>query len=168
MNRRRYLAVAVCSVFVGACAAKPNPAVDTAAEEQAVRARSAEVLAAENAHDYDKATTYYTEDAVVQPADMPPVRGRTAVRALYAEFDKMGFPKIEGTTDRLTVAQSGDVAYEVGTNKLSWTTPTGPVVQMGKYLVVWKKVEGSWYGDALSFSNDTPPAPQPAAAPAKK
>jgi hypothetical protein len=35
---------------------------------------------------------------------------------------------------------------------------------MGKYLVVWKKINGEWFAVALSFTSDTP-APVPLSVP---
>jgi hypothetical protein len=34
---------------------------------------------------------------------------------------------------------------------------------MGKYLAVWKKIDGEWYAAALSFTSDAPtPVPMDA------
>ena len=38
--------------------------------------------------------------------------------------------------------------------------PEGDLLDMGKYLVVWKKTDGEWFVQALSFTSDTP-APVP-------
>ena len=61
-----------------------------------------------------------------------------------------------------SVAQSGDLAYETGVNRMMFTTPQGDVLDVGKYLAVWKKVDGVWYVAALSFTSDAR-APMPVA-----
>lgn len=33
-------------------------------------------------------------------------------------------------------------------------TPNGDVLDMGKYLLVWKRIDGEWYAAALSFTSD--------------
>jgi hypothetical protein len=38
--------------------------------------------------------------------------------------------------------------------------PDGDLLDVGKYLAVWKKIDGEWYIVALSYSSDAPaPAP---------
>ena len=146
-----------------ACAAAPQ--IDLEAEAAAVRARSEAVVAAEAAMDADAAAAFWAEDAIIQPAGSPQAQGRSAIRELYGEFFGSGMLKeFSGTTSGLHVAASGDLAYEYGVNRMVFTGPEGDLVDNGKYLAVWKKIDGEWYVAALSFTSDTP-APVPAAAP---
>ena len=39
-------------------------------------------------------------------------------------------------------------------------SPEGDLLDMGKYLLVWKKVNDNWYIAALAFTSDAP-APVP-------
>jgi hypothetical protein len=36
-------------------------------------------------------------------------------------------------------------------------TPDGPVEDMGKYLVIWRKIDGEWFVAAIAVSSDAPP-----------
>jgi len=36
-------------------------------------------------------------------------------------------------------------------------TPEGSLEVLGKYLSVWKKIEGDWFIVAIAASNDAPP-----------
>ena len=143
-----------------ACA---QPKVDIAAETTALKARIEAVAAAEAAKDREKALTFWATDAIVQPAGMPQIQGREAISNLYETFfDSLGMKSFEGKSSGFTVAQSGDVAYETGVNRTVFTTPKGDVLDVGKYMAVWKKIDGVWYIAALSVTSDAPaPVPVP-------
>ncbi|MFL5500937.1 MAG: YybH family protein [Gemmatimonadaceae bacterium] len=133
------------------------------AAESALHQRSEGLQAAETALDGDKAIAFWADDAVVQPAGSPAVVGKAAILNLYHEFfATMGVKELVGTPSRLSMAQSGDLAYETGVNRIVIHTPGGDLLDMGKYLIVWKKVGGQWYVGALSFTSDAA-APTPIA-----
>lgn len=52
------------------------------------------------------------------------------------------------------------MAYEYGVNRMIFTGPEGDLLDVGKYLAIWKKIDGEWYVAALSFTSDSP-APVP-------
>lgn len=151
-------------VLLTACA----PKVDIAAETAALRARSEGVIAAEKSQNIDAAVAFYAQDAIVQPAGAPLLRGRDAVRGMYTEVFGSGAVKaFESIPTLVEVAASGDVGYEYGVNRFTLSTPAGDMLDVGKYLVVWKKVDGEWYAAVLSFNSDAPaPAPVAPASPA--
>ena len=143
---------------LGACS---GPRVDIAAETAAVSARSQGIAAAEAAQNTEQALAFWADDAIVQGAGSPQIQGHDAIRALYDSFFGSGqLKQFEGTTSYLEVSQSGDLAYEYGVNRFVLTGPSGDLLDMGKYLAVWKKIDGEWYAAALSFTSDAP-APVP-------
>lgn len=144
-------------LLLSACA----PRVDIEAETSALRARSEGVIAAEVAQNADAAVAFYAEDAIVQPAGGPQLRGRDAVRGMYSEvFGSGAVKQFESIPTLIEVAASGDIGYEYGVNRFTLTTPGGDMLDVGKYLVVWKKIDGEWYAAVLSYNSDTP-APTP-------
>jgi ketosteroid isomerase-like protein len=150
-------AILAASVVVG-CAV---PQVDVAAETEAVRTRSEGIVAAEAAQDVAEALTFWAEDAIVQPAGAPQIQGKEAIGGLYRQFFEGGqLKEFSGTTSHLEVSAAGDLAYEYGVNRMVLAGPEGDLLDMGKYLVVWKKTNGEWFVTALSFTSDTP-APIP-------
>jgi len=150
-------AILAASVVVG-CAV---PQVDVAAETEAVRTRSEGIVAAEAAQDVAEALTFWAEDAIVQPAGAPQIQGKEAIGGLYRQFFEGGqLKEFSGTTSHLEVSVAGDLAYEYGVNRMVLAGPEGDLLDMGKYLVVWKKTNGDWFVTALSFTSDTP-APIP-------
>ncbi|HET8770446.1 MAG TPA: DUF4440 domain-containing protein [Gemmatimonadaceae bacterium] len=151
------LALAVCS----SCASVP---MDSTAEVDAVRARSEALAAAEAAMDFTTALTFWAPDAIVQPSGMPQIRGHEAIKDLYGGFTTMQVKSFEGTSSHIEA--SGDLAFDYGVNRLVLVGESGDMLDVGKYLAVWKKVDGEWMVAALSFTSDAPvPAPVVASAP---
>lgn len=150
------------SAFVlGACAA---PTVDPDAEREAIRARGAGVVAAEVAEDTQAALAFWAPDAIAQGHGIPQAQGHEEIAGVYAGFfaavDEFG-----STTTRIDVAASGDMAWEYGINRAVVAGPDGPMLDMGKYVGVWRKLEGEWYLVAVAFTSDAPaPAPVQATA----
>jgi uncharacterized protein (TIGR02246 family) len=145
---------------VASCAAAPQ--VDLTAEVEAIRARGAGIVAAEVAQDASLSTSFYASDAISQPAGSPQLQGREAIHELYGHFFDGTLKDFEGITTQIDVAASGDLAWEYGINRMVLNGPDGDLLDVGKYLAVWKKVDGEWYIAALSFSSDAP-APVPVA-----
>lgn len=145
--------------LLSACA----PQVDLEAAEAELRARAEAVVDAERRMAVDEAAAFYLEDAVVLGAGIPIIHGRDGVRAMYQEFMGSGMVKdFDATTTHLEVFASGDVGYEYGVNRMTLNTPDGEMLDVAKYLAIWKKVDGEWYVAALAFNSDAP-APTPVA-----
>lgn len=134
---------------------------DVTAETEAVRVRSDGLVGAEAALDVEGALVFYAEDAIVQPANAPQIRGREAIVESYRQFfEGSQLKEFSGKGAHLTVSQGGDLAYEYGVNRTVLAGPEGDLLDVGKYLLVWKKIDGEWLVVALAFSSDAPtPAP---------
>ena len=104
----------------------------------------------------------YAPDAVLQPPMMPASSGTESIRALFSDMVAEGTPStFDIVTDNLTIAESGELAYETGHYTVAGQTPDGVTWEdQGKYLTVWKKgADGQWQITALSWSpNAAPPA----------
>ncbi len=136
-------------------AAGPRPALEELEAE--VRARSEAVVAAESAKDFEAAIAFFTPDAVIQMANAPQIQGLDALLELY-ETVLGPTLEFEGTATKIVPAASGDLAYEHGVNRFVFDTPDGPLEDMGKYLAVWKKIDGEWFVAAIAVSGNAPPA----------
>jgi ketosteroid isomerase-like protein len=124
--------------------------------EAEVRARSKAVVEAEETRDYKRAITFFAPDAVIQPPDSPQFQGLDRLLELY-ETVLAQTSEFQGTTTEIVPAASGDMAYEYGVNRFVFETPDGPLEAFGKYLLVWRKIEGEWMVAAIAVSNDAPP-----------
>ena len=154
----RPLAVASMVIGYAACMSAPAQTVDLAAEEAAVRARSAEIVAAEDGKNVDAAVAFYLDDAIIQAPNAPMARGAAAIREFYTQMVTMPYTDLSSEPVDIQVAASGDMAFEHGINRITLPSPDGSsVTELGKYMLVWKKVDGEWSIAALSFSMDIPP-----------
>ena len=134
-----------------------TPKVDVSAETEALRARSDGIVGAEAALDVEGSLTFYAKDAIVQPAGAPQIRGHEAIAGNYRQFFEGGqLKEFSAKGSHLTVSQGGDLAYEYGVSRTVLAGLEGDLVDVGKYLLVWKKIDGEWLIVALTFSSDAP------------
>ena len=164
----RHVAPITIAILALAAASACAPRVDLAAEEAAVRARSEALSALEAERNVDQAITFWTDDAFAQPSGGPAMVGKEALLPLYRQFfGDSNFKAFSSTSTSIVVAASGDLAYHFGVNRMTIATPGGEIVDVGKYLAVWRKVSGEWMVAGLAFSSDAPPPAMPAAPAAK-
>lgn len=144
-------------------------AVEAPDIESAVQEMAAEFERAVEANDVEAVVAQYTEDAVVLAPGSEMVRGRDGIRAMYTEWlTNDPDAVIDLTTESVEVAESGDLAYEVGTARVSGTGPDGqPYEDAGKYVVVFRNVGGEWKVEADIWNSDTPMPGAEGAAPAE-
>ena len=64
--------------------------------------------------------------------------------------------EFSGASSHLEMASSGDLAYEYGVNRMVLAGDDHDLLDVGKYLAVWKKINGEWLVVALSFTSDAP------------
>ncbi len=100
----------------------------------------------------------YVPDGRFLVPNAPIAEGRKAVGEMWRAL--LGMPNVTlnfGPTF-IEAAASGDLAYEVGTYSLSFDQGAKRVEDRGKYVVVWKKHEGSWKAAADILNSDLPGA----------
>ena len=149
--RFRVLSLTMFAAFLmAACAPAPAPApappaVDTAAEEQAIRAISATWLAAEQAKDATGILAHFAADASVAWSGDAPASGHDAIRALL-EKNWAAEPKgmVSWSTESVRVSAAGDIAIEMGTWKTTGLGPDGTGSDTGKYMTYYRKMDGAW------------------------
>lgn len=134
-----------------------------ASDEATLRNLDAEWSKAAGAKDVEKTVSYYTDDAMILPPNLPTIQGKTGARAMWqGMFSVPGFSGGWKAT-KVEVSRSGDMGWVTGTYELSETDASGkPMVDKGKYLEVWRKqADGSWKCVADMFNTDlssVPPA----------
>lgn len=154
-------------VLVVSAACEKQTAADTrAADEATLKNLDAEwSKAAATTKDVDKTVSYYSDDAIVMPPNIPALTGKEPIRALWKSMlESPGFGGGWKAT-KVEVAKSGDIGYVTGTYELRETDDNGkPMTDKGKFLEVWKKqADGGWKCVADMFSSDLPTMPAPAA-----
>lgn len=156
---RRLVSSLSLLAFVAAC--QPGaPKVDLAAEEAAIRAQVAAFNAAVAAYDDSAAAAIYAPDAVLLPPNQARQTGTAAIEQLVAGLEPLKATFVV-TPATIVIAASGDLAVEEGTWTTSIPAASGAAFEdNGKYLVAWKKVNGTWLTqfDTWNSSNASPSA----------
>ena len=94
--------------------------------------------------DVERLAQLYTKDAMALPPDAPIVRGRDAIKDLWAGVIRdMALKDVKLQTLELEIA--GEMACEVGEGRLTLEPPSSaPTTVVVKYIVVWKRESGRW------------------------
>lgn len=143
---RRFARTAAISTSLALALATCQPAgpsVDGGATD-ALKAASVTWDEAHNAADLARLMQLYSDSAVSMPYNRPALEGRTAIEADFREFFA-GFDARHKTTI-LALEVAGDWAIERGRYELSVVPKAGgPAVnEVGKHIVVRRRVEGGW------------------------
>jgi len=114
-----------------------SPAVDLAAEKEAVGEITPSWLAYEAEQDAAGVAGLFAADATVVWQGQPPAFGRDAIEGFLVDYYAFS-PGGTGSfgPDRKDIAASGDLAVEQGT----WENPDGS----GRYITVYRKIGDSW------------------------
>ena len=141
-----------------ATACQTQATSNTQADEAALRKLDDEWSRAAGARDVEKTISYYSDDAVVMPPNIPTLTGKEAIRTLWKSM--LDSPAFTGgwKASKVEVARSGDLAYVSGTYEFNEKDDNGkPMTDKGKFLEVWKKQpDGNWKCVADMFSSDLP------------
>jgi len=127
-----------------------------AADEEAIRREVDRWLQLIQSKDSAAIAQLYTEDGAVMPPNAIIGIGRTAIEQTWASM--MSAPGFELTFDpeQIVISSSADMALDRGTYRLS-VAPSGEAqIDTGKYVVVWRKIDGDWKAAADIFNSDLP------------
>ena len=150
INAKFLLIVAASATLLPACdkadRSAPTEAaqVNTAADEQAIRAvgrRWAELIRAKDANGIAQ---LYAADAMILPQGLQAFGGREAITRWWATDMATPGYDLRSQADQMIVSASGDLAVERGTYRYRATLAAGPVERRGKYVTVWRKADGDW------------------------
>lgn len=122
-----------------------SQALDKQAEERAIRSQEQRWQESLRAGDSAAISGFYTDDGYYLPQDSDGYAGSKSVSARWLGERRFGLTDLMREPKRIEVANSGDMAYEVGTYKVKWESKErGPGGAAGNYVTVWKKVGGEW------------------------
>lgn len=116
------------------------PANPTDPLKPTIAAGGSRWMEAFNSHDAHSLAALYTADAVLLPPNQPAVFGRDAIAATNAAFFTTGDFKID--IEALETVVDGQLAYVAGRYRM-WTGD-GTLVDHGKYIEIWRAVDGEW------------------------
>jgi len=90
--------------------------------------------------DIDALTLAYTENAKLFPANSDVIEGRENIKAYWSGATGMGITKVDLQT--ISAEGMGNTAIEEG--RYSLYIDGDIMVDQGKYIVIWEKVDGNW------------------------
>ena len=144
---RGFNSIALLVIMAAACA---PPASQESAE---LAARSNSWEEALNAGDIEALVALYHEDARIMPPNDETMRGREAAAAVFGGMIESG---LKGELESLEAVVAADIGYNVGTYTLQG--PDGSLVDRGKFIEVWRMVDGEWLMSNDIWNSDLPPA----------
>jgi uncharacterized protein (TIGR02246 family) len=152
-----FFPVALLSVFLlgvsGACRPKEKGTMDAGppaglspADEARIRSVDSAFVAAANGGDAEAVAAVYADDGALLAPNLPPQRGRNAIKAFWGGFLDVYTVRFEVVSD--TVEGRGDLAYNQGHYRFT-AVPKAKgapgVADEGKFLeVLRKRPDGSW------------------------
>jgi uncharacterized protein (TIGR02246 family) len=143
------LAVALIAVAAfAACAAPPST------DSSELAAITAVWESAYSSGDIDALAALYTEDARLLPPNAKMEQGRDAVRAAFGGMISAGL-KLE--LENVEVTVHGDLGQKIGRYTLQ--NPDGSPFDQGKFIDLWKKVDGEWKITSDIWNSDLPATP---------
>jgi len=161
------LITAVFAVFIVSCnsASTDNKTAETTASDKAnfdlasaktsIEAMNVKFSESFKKGDSAAIASYYADDAWMLPPNSEPVKGAGIV-SLWGSFIQMGFKDLKLMTDEVSGNQ--DQLAETGHYELYGAG--NKMMDNGKYVVVWKPVNGGWklYRDIWNTSMPAAPA----------
>ncbi len=122
------------------------PAGLSPVDEARIRAVDSAFAAAANAGDAEAVAAVYASDGALLAPNLPPQRGRAAIRAFWGGFLDAYNVRFEVASD--TIEGRGDLAYNRGHYRFTAVpkAKSGPgVADEGKFIeILRKQPDGSW------------------------
>ena len=155
---RSKLITLITAVTVTMCLgiAAPVQAHDVQAEQKKIEELGNLWVAAVARKDVKAIANLYTTDGVFLPQNGPMSVGREAIGKAWTGLLQIPGVKLTFKPTRIDVSGAGDMAADIGAYKLSFDSKQGRVQDQGKYVVVWKKVDGEWKALADIFNTNLP------------
>ncbi|WP_369026728.1 SgcJ/EcaC family oxidoreductase [Qipengyuania sp. RANM35] len=163
----RLMLLAATSLMIASCdtakenanAVSPEAATsaDSAGDEEAIRGQVARWLDLIKAKDAAAIAQMYTEDGAFMPPNAPIGKGHAAIEQNWAGMMATPGFDLNFAPEAIIVSSSGDMALDRGTYRLTVAPDGKEQVDTGKYVVVWRKVEGEWKAAADIINSDLPP-----------
>jgi len=152
------VAFVLVALMAGCTQAPPaTPPVDQAAIGAAIDAISPAFFAAVAARDSMTLGNMYADDAHLLAPNMPRTDGKDAIRHAWVDFMATPGMELTGTANTKLISEAGDMVVELGTYLFKWQDKGGKAqADTGKYVTVYKKVNGEWKIVVDTFNSDVP------------
>jgi len=142
----------ICAFILIACTCLA-PAAYADGVKGAIEAANSQFSAAAAKGDGAALAAMYSPDGQVMPAGSDPIRGAEAIQKFWQGALDSGIAAVGLKT--IEVFGHGPTATEVGEYELS--DKAGKVLDHGKYIVIWRHVDGKWKLLRDMFSTNVSP-----------
>ena len=100
---------------------------------------------------------FYAPDGRFMVPNAPIAEGRAAVAAMWGHLLSLPGVALTFGPTHIEAAASGDMALEIGTYALGFDRAGAARAEdRGKYVVVWKRLDGAWKAAADILNSDLP------------
>ena len=150
----RLFAVVLAAAVIASHA--PANAHDPAPIEREIRGLDAQWNASYAAKDLTAVVEVYAKDAIFMAPNAPALDGREAIAEAIQGM--LGLPGLElrFEPNQFHIASRGDLAVDIGLYTLAFDGEQGRIQDEGKYVFVWRKVDGAWKVVAEMFNTNLP------------
>jgi ketosteroid isomerase-like protein len=156
MNPFKLIPLILLALIAAGCA----PSLDAAAESSKLAQRDADWSSVSfEGKDIDRIVSYWSDDAHLLQPGLPPIEGKSAIRAFVTASLKIPGFKIHWESDRPVLSPDGKMAYVQ--SKVETTAPgaNGTLESThGRSVTVWRRDEDGTWRCVVDISNDAPPA----------
>jgi uncharacterized protein (TIGR02246 family) len=123
--------------------------------EKAIGEAYREWVAATNARDLDRWTSFLAPDAIFLPPNSPALRDEMAIKDFYAQLFTDSRFSLDCRQERVEIAESENFAWSTGHCEATFTGPDGKEAHdKSKWAKVWKKSSsGEWKCVVNSWSS---------------
>jgi ketosteroid isomerase-like protein len=142
------------------CAAGCAPSLDVAAESSKLAQRDADWSSVSfEGKDIERIVSYWSDDAQVLQPGLPPIEGKTAIRAFVTASLKIPGFKIHWMSDKPVLSPDGKMAYVLSTVETTAPGANGSLESThGRSVTVWRRDGDGTWRCVVDISNDSPPA----------
>ena len=140
---RKFTPCAFAVAFLVAGLVSTSPALAHSVSAQ-INEISAKWVAAFKQRDFAMIEALYASDGLLLPSNSPPIEGPKAIVEVWKSWAELPNVEVVFGTNRIEVSSSGDMAYDYGWYTFAFDTDDGRFEDEGKYIVVWKRVDGAW------------------------
>lgn len=126
-------------------------------EQEKTALMAADSAWATTTKDANKFAAALAPDAVLHMNGAPALKGEKSIREAYAAMSSA--PGFNLKWQASTADVSGDMGFTTGTYDMATNNAAGmPATDKGKYITVWKKLNGAWKVAADTATSDAPAA----------
>ncbi|MFH1180280.1 MAG: nuclear transport factor 2 family protein [Candidatus Bathyarchaeota archaeon] len=106
--------------------------------------------------DYDRFLTPLSDEYIQHLPGTAPIVGREGLKGIFDAYKAVLGP-IHHVESKITVSDSGDMAYEIGRHDhVMYDGSGGSHLSPWNHIIVLKKVDGVWLIDGISETNIEP------------